>query len=88
MYLDAWTYVNGQLGGSTDGPITAFATNWSSPEFVAFVDDLAKLVDSLGVVPGSDTWKRAEAIWARVVELEETFWPRKDEEKLQLSRCN
>lgn len=42
--------------------------------------DLADLVDNLGIVPGSPVWKRAESIWARVIELEERFWPVDGEE--------
>lgn len=53
----------------------SFATNWSCSEFVNFVDELASLVNDLGIVPGSRQWKRAEDIWARVIELEAAFWP-------------
>jgi thiaminase len=87
VYFDAWSHVNNSLDTSTlrsnDGSIPAvrqFATNWSSPEFEAFVDELAGLVDSFGIPPGTDLWSRAEAIWSRVVELEVEFWPEEGEE--------
>lgn len=64
-------------------PVGSFATNWSSPDFVKFVNNLAKLVDDLNIQPGTDTWKRAEGIWARVVELEVDFWPVEGEEVSQ-----
>lgn len=60
--------------------VKSFATNWSSPDFVKFVDDLASLVDSLGINPGTAAWRRAEEIWVRVIELEEGFWPNEGEE--------
>ncbi|KAF9010089.1 hypothetical protein BDQ17DRAFT_999068 [Cyathus striatus] len=83
VYLDAWTFVQSQLklnSAPPDSALSSFASNWSSPEFVEFVDDLAKLVDNLKIAPGSESWKRAEAIWARVIELEERFWPVEGEE--------
>jgi len=65
------------------GPaVQQFATNWSSPEFKTFVDELAELVDSFDICPGTDLWSRAEAIWCRVVELEVEFWPLEGEETL------
>ncbi|KAF8645406.1 hypothetical protein AX16_007840 [Volvariella volvacea WC 439] len=64
----------------TASAIASFAHNWSCPEFVEFVDNLAKLVDDLGIRPGMPAWKRAEDIWARVVELEVGFWPEDGEE--------
>lgn len=44
------------------------------------MDELAALVDELDILPGSESWKRAEGIWERVVELEEAFWPIDGEE--------
>jgi thiaminase len=60
--------------------VSSFTENWTSPEFEQFVNDLADLVNGLGILPGSDSWKRAEGIWARIVELEEMFWPEEGEE--------
>lgn len=66
---------------SGDGAaIASFAEHWTNAEFVKFVDGLAELVDSLDVKQGSEQWTRAEAIWARVIELEEDFWPNEGEE--------
>jgi len=85
VYLDAWKYVASLLKSeetavATKVAASSFASNWSSPEFEAFVKDLADLVDSLDIVPGSSVWNRAEGIWARIIELEENFWPVKGEE--------
>lgn len=41
---------------------------------------LCAMLRSLGLEPGSPSWTRAESIWARVVELEEVFWPLAGEE--------
>ena len=88
--MDAWSYVNHELLSKKDQSANAsfarfvrpFAANWSSDEFIKFVDDLASLVDDLHLMPGSDEWKRAEGLWERVVELESEFWPQDGEEKL------
>ncbi|KAE9404570.1 heme oxygenase-like protein [Gymnopus androsaceus JB14] len=63
----------------TNAAIATLSENWTCPEFVAFVDDLSGLVDSLGIEPESAEWKRAEKVWARVVELEANFWPMEEE---------
>jgi thiaminase len=55
--------------------VNEFASNWTTPEFQGFVQELADLVDSFDIQPGSDAWRDAEWIWARVVELEKGFWP-------------
>ncbi|KAJ6573899.1 heme oxygenase-like protein [Mycena vulgaris] len=79
VYLDAWTLVREGLQkkavSPSDSPAATFADNWSSPEFVKFVDDLADLVNASDI-----EWTRAEDIWARVVELEKDFWPSVGEE--------
>lgn len=46
------------------------------------MDKIAKTVDDLNIQPGSDAWKRAEAIWVRTLELEVDFWPEKGEENI------
>ena len=61
--------------------VQSFVDNWTSPEFHKFVDDLASLVNDLGIEKGSDMWKRAEMVWDRVVELEVELWPGEREEK-------
>ena len=60
--------------------VHSFANNWSSPEFVTFVDSLRALIDSLDISPSDEIYSRAEDTWARVVELEGEFWPRDGEE--------
>ncbi|KAF5368817.1 hypothetical protein D9758_003016 [Tetrapyrgos nigripes] len=99
VYLDAWTYARENLEDVTnvsnpsnqsskpesDSAFSAFAHNWSTPEFGVFVDDLAKLVDSVAsakdVAPDHDSrvYRRAKGIWDRVVELEIGFWPETEE---------
>ncbi|CAE6403341.1 unnamed protein product [Rhizoctonia solani] len=75
MYLDAWTFASQQKAQERPSGLNAFITNWTSEAFKKFVDDLEKLVDLLGIEPRSDSWRRAEATWNRVVELEKEFWP-------------
>ena len=36
---------------------------------------LTRVTPSLEIAPGTPAFTRAEEIWARVVELEEAFWP-------------
>ncbi|KAH9931194.1 heme oxygenase-like protein [Amylocystis lapponica] len=77
-YLDAWRYVGSLMDGARapeGGTATAVAAL-----FERFVDDLAELVDSLDIRPGTEAYTRAEQIWLRVVELEEAFWPDVDGE--------
>jgi len=59
--------------------------NWTNSEFVKFVRDLADVVNTYGVRPGSQQWAKAEVIWARILELEEAFWPEEGEEMNVLS---
>ncbi|KAG9100786.1 hypothetical protein FRC06_003724 [Ceratobasidium sp. 370] len=75
MYLDSWTFASKQ---TTQRPRESgeFITNWTSKEFIKFVDDLEKLVDLMEIQPGTDGWRRAESVWNRVIELEVAFWPR------------
>ncbi|EPQ52199.1 heme oxygenase-like protein [Gloeophyllum trabeum ATCC 11539] len=88
-YLDSWRYVGSVLDKfttthaltPTTTAVSNFVSNWTNAEFIRFVDDLADLVNELGITAGTDAWKKAEEVWARVVELEEAFWPEKGEEK-------
>ncbi|GBE83848.1 predicted protein [Sparassis crispa] len=86
VYLDAWKYVGslspGSSSGATAPAVSALVANWTNLEFVGFVDDLADVVNSLNIQPGSEACARAEQIWARVIELEESFWPISGEEEL------
>ncbi|KAI0828613.1 heme oxygenase-like protein [Trametes gibbosa] len=93
IYLDAWNYVKSLLPDATvdrdAGPallaVRQLVDNWTNPEFVKFVDTLADLVNRLAIAPGSPTFVHAEEIWARVVELEEAFWPVVGEEVVLFS---
>jgi formylaminopyrimidine deformylase / aminopyrimidine aminohydrolase len=81
VYLDAWRHAASLLKtGKEKSAVSSFAENWTSPEFEQFVHDLTNLVNGLQILPGSEGWKRAESIWARIVELEEMFWPMEGEE--------
>lgn len=68
------------MGQNDTCAVASFVSNWTSPEFEKFVDDLAELVDELCIQPGSDGWTRGEYIWERIIELEEAFWPNEGEE--------
>ncbi|KAK7020197.1 hypothetical protein VNI00_017810 [Paramarasmius palmivorus] len=90
VYLDAWSSVKAQLDAQnlqsadanpTLSAVISLATNWSNPDFVAFVDNLGSLVDSLDIQPETDTWRECEEIWEKVVEIEATFWPENGEER-------
>jgi thiaminase len=54
--------------------------NWTSPEFIRFVDALGDVVDGFLLQSSSSAWKSAERIWQRVLELEQAFWPEDGEE--------
>ncbi|KAF5381386.1 hypothetical protein D9615_008328 [Tricholomella constricta] len=84
VYLEAWSIVNDSLSvlEGASPALKAFAVNWSTPEFKAFVDDLALLVDDIYRDLGRDAWTVAKDIWQRVTELEEGFWPNAEEEQL------
>lgn len=79
MYLDAWTFASKQTKQQelTNG-LGEFINNWTSDGFKKFVDDLERLVDLMGIEQGTHNWRRAEAVWNRVIELEESFWPKVD----------
>ncbi|RPD75630.1 heme oxygenase-like protein [Lentinus tigrinus ALCF2SS1-7] len=92
VYLDAWKYAKSLLGNvpNHEGDPTLLAIrqlveNWTCPEFEQFVDDIADLVNRLQILPGTAPFIRAEEIWARVVELEEMFWPVGGEELSKLA---
>ncbi|KAI0325927.1 heme oxygenase-like protein [Cubamyces sp. BRFM 1775] len=91
VYLDAWTYAKSLLSNATTGTgpalpaIQQLVENWTCPAFVEFVQVLEGLVNRLDIAPGSPAYLRAEEIWARVLELEEAFWPVGGEEMGLLS---
>ena len=90
-YLDAWRYVGsvlertGLASPADQQAVACFVANWTNSEFVKFVRDLADVVNTYGVRPGSQQWAKAEVIWARILELEEAFWPEEGEEMNVLS---
>lgn len=89
-YLEAWTWTKNRLvrqdsikdadGGALRNE---FIPNWTSMEFVAFVDQLGDIindaVDEHRRARGSDADKqlfaRASKIWDEVLVAEEGFWP-------------
>lgn len=79
MYLDSWSFAAKQSnsGANSDdlSPLRKFIKNWTSSEFIQFVDDLKNLVDIMDIQEGSESWRQAEAVWNRVIELEIAFWP-------------
>ena len=65
-YYDAWASVR-----DTTGPDTKYArfiANWSSPEFAAYVDQLADLVDREPLTPAMTL------AFDRVLRFELAFW--------------
>lgn len=64
----------------SSSPVSSFVANWTSTDFEKFVDGLAELVNELNIPHGSEDWKRGEAIWKRVLELEVAFWPNDGDE--------
>ncbi|KAH9941754.1 heme oxygenase-like protein [Epithele typhae] len=81
VYLDSWKYVKSLhstevQGTSVIAPVVAeLADHWTSPEFEQFVEILEGLVNDCGITPVMAAFRRAEEIWARVIELETDFWP-------------
>jgi thiaminase len=48
--------------------------NWSSPEFEAFVDAIADLVDELDIPLESEAGRRLFEVWKTTLWYEERFW--------------
>lgn len=89
-YLEAWTWTKNRLvqqdpTEDADGGAlrNEFIPNWTSTEFVAFVDQLGDIindaVDEQHKVHGSDAEMhllgRALKVWEEVIAAEEGFWP-------------
>ena len=89
-YLDAWCNVRSLLPTpvkdvyGTNKAIAELTAHWTNPEFVKFVDSIAAVVNEYHMGKSRDevAWNSAEELWARVVELEEGFWPNKGEEAI------
>jgi thiaminase len=50
-----------------------FIPNWTSGEFVGFVERIGGLVDALWEGAGEEG--RVERLWRRVLDVERVFWP-------------
>ncbi|KAH8829435.1 heme oxygenase-like protein [Flagelloscypha sp. PMI_526] len=74
VYLDTWTKIHESLvqKGAPDSALLRFAYNWSTPEFVKFVDEIADHVNTF--IPLSNVGGYIY-IWERVLEIEVEFWP-------------
>jgi len=83
-YLEAWSYASTFLAQDVKSSDDAdggalrdeFIPNWSSPEFEAFVRDIADVTDELVAREGA--LKKIEvfrALWLHVLEIERGFWP-------------
>lgn len=89
-YLDAWTWAASQMDGARDGVDDedggavrrAFIDNWTSAEFVAFVERLAAVIDGAVRAEGEDAQealrRRGMVMWRAVLEAEAAFWPAVD----------
>jgi thiaminase len=92
VYFTAWTWAKEQaerrdssrVEHDADGGAMRkeFIPNWTSEEFVEFVDKLERIVDEgvEGAVGGDEgKWRevraRSEGVWARLLACEEEFWP-------------
>ena len=84
IYFDAWSNVQAELVEEdilpSDSAVATLADNWTNSEFLRFVENIATVVDSYDVQPGSARWEQAVRVWQRVVELEAAFWPDDDED--------
>ncbi|RVX68510.1 hypothetical protein B0A52_07934 [Exophiala mesophila] len=71
-----------QIGGDLDGGAlrNEFIPNWTSPEFVEFVREIADLTDLLAqredaVVRKLEVYK---SVWRHILDIESRFWPSVD----------
>ncbi|KAI0889886.1 heme oxygenase-like protein [Annulohypoxylon maeteangense] len=86
-YLDSWTYAKRQASSDTDtgadldgGALRKeFIPNWTSDEFVAFVDECRECLDAYAATQVDDTEEVIAAgsmvLFKKVLVLEESFWP-------------
>ncbi|XP_044717437.1 transcription regulator [Hirsutella rhossiliensis] len=89
-YLDAWSYARSHLksdadvSGDLDGGAVRreFIPNWTSAEFVTFVDELGDIIDDAvdqqvalhGESIRSDLMERSLVQWRALLAAEEAFW--------------
>ncbi|KAF1344209.1 hypothetical protein BDV97DRAFT_403154 [Delphinella strobiligena] len=78
-YLESWRYAKSRTStsGQDDVLQKTLISNWTSDEFVGFVDTIGGLVDELaaGLKEGDKVWVRCEQAWEQVLFAEEKFWP-------------
>jgi thiaminase len=90
-YLEAWSWAKSQLdepaGGDSDADGGAlrneFIPNWTSAEFVKFVDDLGAIIDDAveehaeihGAGRREKLLELALPAWQSLLEAEKLFWP-------------
>lgn len=94
-YLEAWTWARNQLeqgegdsagdNGDADGGAlrTEFIPNWTGTEFVAFVDQLGKIIDDAiaeyvaenGGDVKQEITERSLVKWRELLAAEQAFWP-------------
>lgn len=87
-YLKAWTWAKEQLRPNADASKDAdggavrkeFIGNWTSDEFVAFVNQLGAIIDEAvqgqGEQGKKELYERALDNWKGVLLAEEAFWPK------------
>lgn len=88
LYLEAWLWAKSQVDdtdkdGADDEDGGAmrreFMPNWTSPEFVAFVKQLADIIDTAVQMQEDDTkealLQRGLVKWREILAAEEAFWP-------------
>ncbi|KAI0898409.1 heme oxygenase-like protein [Annulohypoxylon nitens] len=87
VYLDSWTYAKRHAPGDADskGDLDGgalrkeFIPNWTSDEFVAFVDECRECLDAYAATQVEDTEEVIAAgslvLFKKVLVLEESFWP-------------
>lgn len=90
-YLDAWSWAKSQTSAQHDPKNDAdggavrkeFINNWTSQEFVDFVDQLGRIIDEAvreqAMAKGNgvkdEFLRRAGEKWEEVLIAEESFWP-------------
>jgi thiaminase len=83
-YLLAWSYARKQIPQQEssvkgdDVMQSVFIPNWSSNDFVKFVDILEHLVDEMAQSATQEDIQQAEEQWTQIVWAEEAFWPHVD----------
>ncbi len=71
-YYDSWAWVKSHQRQTS--PYQRFIDHWSSDAFAAWVQDLARTLDTLAVRSGPDELARMEELFRFVVRYEYLFW--------------